>query len=298
MRQAKPAGTASKARYPITDRTHIMMLCQLTDLHIRAAGSLAYGRVDTHRFFTSAIDALNTLSPAPDAFLLTGDLTDYGRPEEYAVLAQGIARLGRPAYLLPGNHDDREAMRVAFPDHTYLHTQPAFVQYRVELEDFAVVALDTVVTGKSHGVLDGDRLAWLRDHLDHSTPTIIAMHHPPFITGIEGMDQVGLLEGASELETLLSKHHNIERIVCGHLHRSIQARFANTFASTCPGPAHQIALNLAPGAASAWNFEPPGYQLHAWQGGRLVTHTGVLGHFDGPYPFRNPVGALLNGSGE
>lgn len=275
-----------------------MMICQLTDLHIRAAGSLAYGRVDTHRFFTKAIDTLAALSPTPDAFLLTGDLTESGRPDEYAVLAQGLARLGKPAYLLPGNHDDRQTMRRAFPDHAYLHTDQTFLQYRIEFKDFAVVALDTVVPGKTHGVLDADRLAWLRDHLDHSTPTIIAMHHPPFITGIDGMDQVGLLEGTTELEALLSTHRNVERIVCGHLHRSIQARFANTFASTCPGPAHQIALNLEPDTASAWNFEPPGYQLHAWLGGRLVTHTGVLGQFDGPYPFRNPGGALLNGSSE
>jgi 3',5'-cyclic AMP phosphodiesterase CpdA len=275
-----------------------MMICHLTDLHIRAPGSLAYGRIDTHEFFTSAIDALVKLSPAPDAFLLTGDLTDYGRPEEYAALAQGLASLGRPAYLLPGNHDDREAMRMAFPNHTYLHNQAEFLQYRIELASFAVVALDTVVPGKPHGILDADRLSWLHDHLDHVTPTIIAMHHPPFVTGIEGMDQAGLLEGATELETLLSAHHNIERIVCGHLHRSIQARFANTFASTCPSPAHQIALNLEPGAASAWNFEPPGYQLHAWRGGRLVTHTGVLGHFEGPYPFRNPGSTLLNESPE
>jgi 3',5'-cyclic AMP phosphodiesterase CpdA len=272
-----------------------MILCQLTDPHIRAPGSLAYGRVDTNRFFDTAISELADLAPAPDAYLLTGDLTDFGRADEYATLANGVSRLGKPAYLLPGNHDERRAMRLAFPDLRYLRSEHDFLQYRIDFDGFALIALDTVVPEKSHGVLDTARLAWLADHLDQATPTIIAMHHPPFITGIQHMDRIGLLEGAAELEALLGRHRNIERIVCGHLHRSIQARFANTFASTCPSPAHQVALDLSPGGPSAWRFEPPGYQLHAWLDGRLVTHTGVFGNHAGPYPFHGPGGALLDG---
>lgn len=272
-----------------------MIICQLTDLHIRVHGSLAYGRVDTNRFFDSAIAELAHLKPAPDVYLLTGDLTDFGRADEYAVLAKGIARLGKPAYLMPGNHDERTAMRKAFPRAIYLQSDFPFLQYRADLGDTALIALDTVVPKGEHGVLDTERLDWLRDNLDQTTPTIIAMHHPPFTTGIEHMDRIGLLEGAAELEAILKGHHNIERILCGHLHRSIQARFANTFASTCPGPAHQVTLDLNPGGPSSYRMEPPGYQLHAWLDGRLVTHTGVFGEHAGPYPFHGPGGALLDG---
>ena len=272
-----------------------MILCQLTDLHIRAPGSLAYGRVDTNRFFDEAIAELTRLSPAPDAYLLTGDLTDFGRNDEYAALARGVARLGKPAYLLPGNHDERAAMRACFPDAPYLQRKLPWLQYRIDFDDFALIALDTLVPQESHGVLDAARLDWLADHLDDSTPTIIAMHHPPFATGIAHMDRIGLTKGAGELEALLREHRNIERIVCGHLHRSIQARFANTFASTCPSPAHQVALDLRPDGPSAYRMEPPGYQLHVWVDGRLVTHTGVFGQYAGPYPFHGAAGALLDG---
>lgn len=273
-----------------------MIICQLTDLHIRVPGSLAYGRVDTNAFFNAAVEELSQLQPAPDAYLLTGDLTDFGRADEYAQLVRGIERLGKPAYLLPGNHDDRVALRAAFPNHAHLHGDLPFIQYRIELGNLALVTLDTVVPEKPYGGLDAARLDWLRLNLDASTPTLIAMHHPPFSTGINHMDQIGLMQGASELEALLRGHHNIERIVCGHLHRSIQARFANTFASTCPSPAHQVSLDLRAGGPSAYHMEPPGYQLHAWRGDRLVTHTGVFGRYAGPYPFHDPSGALLDGS--
>ena len=273
-----------------------MILCQITDLHIRAPGRLAYGRVDTNGFFTSAIAQLAQLAPAPDAYLLTGDLTDFGHADEYAVLSDGIARLGKPAYLLPGNHDDRAAMRQAFREARYLQSDSPYLQYRIDLGGLALIALDTVVAHKAHGVLDAERLDWLRAHLDTSTPTVIAMHHPPFATGIAHMDQEGLLEGGAELESMLRRHHNIERVVCGHLHRSIQARFANTFASTCPSPAHQVTLDLNTDGPSSYRMEPPGYQLHLWRGGRLVTHTGVFGAYAGPYPFQEVGAALPDGT--
>ena len=274
-----------------------MILCQLTDLHLRPPGKMAYGRVDTNRCFAEAVDQLLKLQPAPDAYLLTGDLTDSGRADEYAVLADGIARLDKPVYLMPGNHDNCAGLRAAFPAHAYLaapadapaDAAPDCVQYRVDLDGTALIALDTVVPGQPHGALDAARLAWLAGHLDQTTPTIIAMHHPPFATGIAHMDRIGLMHGAAELEALMSKHHNIERVLCGHLHRSIQARFANTIASTCPSTAHQISLALAADAQSSYCLEPPGYQLHTWQGGRLVTHTGVFGDFAGPLPFRDPA---------
>jgi hypothetical protein len=33
-------------------------------------------------------------------------------------------------------------------------------------------------------------------------------------------------------------------------------------------------------------MEPPGYQLHLWSDGRLVSHTCAIGEYGGPYRFR------------
>jgi len=87
----------------------------------------------------------------------------------------------------------------------------------------------------------------------------------------------------------------VERVICGHLHRAIDVRFGGTLASTAPAPAHQVCLDLAPDAASAWTLEPPGFRVHAWSPttGRLVTHLAASGHFEGPYPFHDN-GALID----
>jgi 3',5'-cyclic AMP phosphodiesterase CpdA len=161
------------------------------------------------------------------------------------------------------------------------------VQYAIDEWPLRIVAIDTVIAGEDGGRLDAERLAWLEKilSLKRDKPTLLIMHHPPFSTLIGHMDQIGL-EGSDALARVIGRHPQVERVLCGHLHRPIQFRFAGTIASTCPSPAHQVALDLAPDAASAFRMEPPAFQLHAWrQGVGVVSHTAYIGDFAGPYPF-------------
>jgi 3',5'-cyclic AMP phosphodiesterase CpdA len=275
-----------------------MILCQITDLHIKPQRRLAYGIVDTATMLERCVEQILALPQAPDAVIATGDLVDLGRPEEYGLLRELLAPLldgpgARPLYLLPGNHDDRDALRRAFADHAYLRQWPPFVQYVIEDHPVRLVALDTVVPGQGGGALCAERLAWLDRTLCASTrPTIVALHHPPFATGIGHMDRIALAQ-ADALARVIERHPQVERVIAGHLHRSISARFAGTVASVCPSPAHQVALDLDPEAADRFVMEPPGFQLHHWNGDMLVTHTAAIGRHPGPYPFRE-AGRLID----
>lgn len=269
-------------------------LVQLTDPHIREPGRLAYGRIDTAPYLKRAVASVLRLRQQPDAVVITGDLSDFGRAAEYAHLAELLAPLAMPVYLMPGNHDDRDEMRRSFPGHGYLGAE-GFVQYSVKVGAIRLLTLDTVVPGHSHGTLCAQRLGWLEAQLDAARhePVVIAMHHPPFRTLIGHMDAIGLREGGPELEALVARHPNVERIVCGHVHRAIDVRFGGTIASVSPAPAHQVALDLQPDAPSAWMLDPPGFRIHAWDGERLVTHLAPSGEFEGPYPFHEN-GALID----
>ncbi len=268
---------------------NMTLLVQLSDLHIREPGKLAYGRLDTAPYLKRAVDSILRLPQQPHAVVITGDLTDFGRAAEYDHLRELLLPLPMPVYLMPGNHDDRDQMRRSFADHTYLG-EGGFIQFSVPVGGLQLIALDTVNTGASAGFLCAERLAWLARELQlHANkPVIVAMHHPPFQTLIGHMDAIGLLQGAQELEALIAQHPNVERIICGHLHRAIQVRFGGTMAATVPSPAHQVCLDLAPDAASLWALEPPGFGLHALPaGGRLVSHTVASEQHDGPFPFHD-----------
>lgn len=263
------------------------LLLQLSDLHIREPGRLAYGRIETAPYLRQAIATIGRLPQQADAVVITGDLTDFGRAAEYRHLRELLAPLRMPVYLMPGNHDDRDQLRQAFAEHAYLGVS-GFVQFSVAVGALQLIALDTVVPGASEGCLCAQRLQWLSEQLEanRGRPIVIAMHHPPFQTLIGHMDAIGLLEGAAELEALVAQHPNVERVICGHLHRAIQVRFGGTLAATLPSPAHQVCLDLAADAASSWTLEPPGFGLHALApGGRLVSHSVASGLFSGPFPF-------------
>lgn len=270
-----------------------MIIAQLSDTHIREPGQLAYQRVDTAAFLSVAIRTLMAQNPLPDVVVMTGDLVDFATPAEYQHLAELIRPLTMPVYLVPGNHDERDALRAAFPDHRYLPPQ-GFLQYAIDAGPVRLVALDTLVPGKGSGELCADRLAWLDRTLAAAPqhPTVVMMHHPPFKTGIAYMDGDGLAQREAFAE-VIARHPQVERIIAGHLHRPIQCRVGGTVASTCPSPAHQIHLDLLPSPDVMFRMEPPAFQLHVWLAGQgLVTHTVVIGDYDGPHPFRE-AGRLI-----
>jgi Icc protein len=271
------------------------IVAQVSDLHVKAAGKLTYRVVDAAAMLRECVTQLLSLPQRPDVVVFTGDLTDFGRAEEYAVLRELIAPLPMPVYLIAGNHDKRESLRKAFPEHRYLGDS-GFVQYAIESHPLRIIGLDTVVPGEPGGLLCDERLGWLDAQLaaQPDRPTLVLMHHPPFHTFIGHMDVQGL-EGIDAFAAVIRRHPQVERILCGHLHRAIEARFAGTIACTAPSPAHQVALDLADNAVPQFRMEPPAYKLHAWtpQAG-VISHTGYVGTFEGPYPFYDKDGRLID----
>lgn len=264
-----------------------MLIAQISDTHIKPDGQIAYRRVDTADFLAKAVAHLNALQPRPDLVLVTGDLVDAGAPVEYARLKALLAPLAMPFYLIVGNHDARDALRAAFTDHHYLPAD-GFVQYVIEDHPVRLIGLDTLVPGKGHGEMCATRLDWLEARLTESDrPTILFMHHPPFECGMAYMDGERLRGGADRLAAIVQRHPNIERVLCGHVHRSIQVRWAGTIAATAPSTAHQLTLDLDPAAPLTFKMDPPGALLHAWRpSSGLVSHISFIGDYDGPHRFR------------
>ncbi len=273
-----------------------MLIAQITDTHIKLPGQLAYGRVDTAAMLQRCVAELGALDPQPDLIVLTGDLVDFGQPAEYHHLRALLAPLQPPLVAIPGNHDERDAFRSAFADHAHLPAT-GFLQFSLERPGAAVrlVALDTLVPMEGRGELCASRLAWLDDALAEAPqrPTVVLMHHPPFVTGIDHMDRLGLT-GRSEFAEIVARHPQVELILCGHLHRNMQAQVGGRAAMTAPSTAHQVTLNLRENAPSSFRMEPAGYLLHHWHGSGFVTHHANVGPYPGPYPFHDSGGQLID----
>ena len=263
-----------------------MLIAQITDTHISTPGSVNDRYFRTPEHLERAVAHLNRLAPRPDVALATGDLVERGEPEEYARLRAILDRLSMPLYVIPGNHDSREGLARAFADRGYLPTDGGFLHYTVEEWPVRLIGLDTQVPGQPGGRLCAERLAWLDARLGEAAarPTVVFMHHPPFVTGLQAMDAMGL-EGKEELATVIRRHPQVERLVCGHVHRPMTRRFAGTVATTCPATAHQIALELPPTPRLSVVMEPPACMLHLWLSADagLVSHVSVIGEERPPF---------------
>lgn len=258
-----------------------MLVAQISDLHVVDADTEIDRVYATAHRVVLAVRHLNSLPRRPDAVILSGDLVDRGSASEYARLKSLLQPLTIPAYLMPGNHDHRDQMRASFPEHTYLPATGT-LSYTVEHLPVRFVMLDSWVPGQTHGLLGGEQLAWLDRTLSEqpTRPTVVAVHHPPAATGLKRMDRWNLQDSA-DFAAVIAKYGQVERVLCGHLHRPITARFAGTVLQSCPSTAHQIALDLSDNERFLdLVMEPPACLLHLWDGQSLVSHTSYIDPFE------------------
>lgn len=263
-----------------------LLIAQLSDLHIRPPGELYRSVADSNRALTNAIAHLHQLDRRPDLVVITGDLVDYGEPEEYANARALLAQLSIPYLVLPGNHDHREAFRAAFADHSYLPTKGP-LHYCVDDHPVRIVALDSCVPGQHYGDVDAAGLLWLQTTLQATPhkPTLVLLHHPPFVSGIAYLDEYAYRNPAP-LEAVLRTATHVEAVLCGHVHRPMVRRWAGTMVASCPSTTTEIALQLAPDAVPQSFIGPAACLLHLWHPTHgLVSHTSYIGTYPGPYPF-------------
>jgi len=253
-----------------------MLIAQITDMHVKTQGEMLAPGLDSYAGLAAALGRIGGLDPQPDLLVATGDLTADGKPEEYRALRDLLSSLSMPYLLLPGNHDIRENMREAFPDQPW--EDGRFLLSAVDDWPVRFIGLDSVVAGKPHGEICAGRRRWLDGKLAEAPdkPTIVMLHHPPFVTGIAYMDAMGLNDPAG-LGEVIARHNQVIRILCGHIHRPVQTLFAGTMASVAPATSFQVGLKLDQSQGILLTKEPPAFQLHRWTpAGGLVSHTAYV----------------------
>jgi 3',5'-cyclic-AMP phosphodiesterase len=243
------------------------LLAQLSDPHIGAD----WADADSVAGLTAAVESVRSMPAQPDAVLVSGDLADHAADAEYEQVLELLAPLQAPLYVLPGNHDDRRALRRHFgvPG---ADGEP--VQYSVDLGPLRLVVLDTTRPGEDPGALDTERLGWLDAELAAAphAPTLLAMHHPPLVTGVPALDDFGLpAADRRALGEVVERHRQVRRLVAGHVHRTMTGEFAGRAVLTVPSTYVQARLNFG-SEEDEWVAEPTGFALHSVLDGDLISH--------------------------
>ena len=256
---------------------------QLTDTHVVTRDTDEVLYVDNNARVAEAVVALNQEATPMSAVLATGDLTQWGSPAEFELLAELLAPLTMPVLPIPGNHDDRERMRNCFPEHPWADAE--HLSWTVVIDGVRIIGLDSTLPGEPGAAFDSNRERWLQEALaaTHEGPTILAIHHPPFVTGIEWMDAAGFV-GLDRFESVVRDSGAVDRIVCGHMHRQMSAVVGGVLAEVGPATAVHVALDLERGAPKRVIRDAPGYRIFRVDGSNIVGHVRSIA--TGETPFR------------
>ncbi|MEV0295913.1 metallophosphoesterase [Nocardia sp. NPDC050710] len=218
----------------------MILVAQVSDTHFDL-GARNAERVERVMSFLAG------LRRRPDAILVTGDITDSGKAEQYTQ-ARAALRTDIPVYAIPGNHDDRAHFR------TTLLGEPASdtpINHAHRVGELTVALLDSSVPGEAGGLLTDETYDWLHGVLATAPadgPVLLALHHPPQHLFSPVVDVIALAE-SGRLAALVANDERIVGVLTGHAHSAVATTFAGR------------PLRVAPSTASVlggeWELELP-----------------------------------------
>lgn len=158
--------------------------------------------------FKSIISEINN-NVNPAFSIITGDISDHGTPEQYALFLQDRTLFEKPVYTTPGNHDVRwwnANGKRTFSD----SVGPLYQSFDYNGVHF--VLLDSTVNFELDGKINKAQLDWLKDDLasiSADMPVIMFAHHP-FKINNNVTARHELLDAV--------KGHNVIAYMSGHVH--------------------------------------------------------------------------------
>ena len=262
-------------------------IIQITDTHVVVPPIKVSKRIESADLLKQAVANIKENLPKlgqVDAIIATGDISDNGTTDSYALFRELIAPLELPFYVIPGNHDRRESMREVFADQSYIPASGP-LNWSVTIKGLNLIGLDTLVEGQGAGALTAQTLDYLESELSNcgDTPTWVAMHHPLFSSGIRFMDAIGL-SGVGALVDVINASTADVRIICGHVHSVMIGAVGRASAIASPATCSTFAADFRRDAPVGFMSAPGGFMVHDWDGTFRSIHVGAV-QGTGPRPF-------------
>lgn len=185
----------------------LFRFAQISDIHLIEPGSEAPLRTVLARI----------QQERPDFVLFSGDETENGSAEQYALFLECLQKLDLPYHILPGNHDLGNAGMSQWYQERFGALNTAW-----EIGGCCCLTLDTTnddpVPGNWHGRVEAPALEWLRDTLEAippEKPLLLFTHH-----GLVGRQEDLTLDVVNAEEVL--SYFQGRRLIAGfngHAHR-------------------------------------------------------------------------------
>jgi len=205
--------------------------------------------------FSALHDQLNHVRDEADVFVLAGDLTNYGRPEEMEPLLNVLVRLRLPTIAVLGNHDyesgrENDLMRMLTQEGVKVLDGSAY-----ERDGVGFAGTKGFIGGFGRGVLtafgEPEVKTFVRASIDEALKLeravsqlrtrkrVIVLHYSPIAGTVDGeAPEIYPFLGTSRLAEVVDRH-GADLVLHGHAHNG-----------TCDGkttggiPVHNVAITL------------------------------------------------------
>lgn len=234
-------------------------ILHLSDTHVSATGVDMDG-VDA---IASLERLLHDVSQVPDLDLVvvSGDIADDGSAAGCNAVVERVgafaAARGVPHVYCTGNHDDRTAFRNALgsghlnadgTDRGELSDPDGDLRAAVShIDGLRIITLDSLVPGKTHGIVDGSQLEWLSSLLASRAErgTVLVFHHPPLrLPSVPYVADV-VLQNIEDLEEVV-RGSDVRAVLTGHLHFQLSGFLAGVPVWVTPGIVTRIDTTAQP----------------------------------------------------
>ncbi len=249
-----------------------MIIAQISDTHLAVPPVKGADRAGD---LAKVIDDIMERRKRPDVVIHTGDASNYGRVEEYALLREHMERLPMPWFVAPGNRDSALHMRESFGDLGWFgeaEDPHAPLHYAIEDFDVRIVVFDSTDSKMTNmGRADTARLRDLSALLERGEgrPTVLAMHHPPFVIRASRYPhQYADWPEALRLAALVRRRGCVRLVLTGHSHRLAESHIGNAPAFTMPS----VATDLRVGEFRTALGRHPVYMLYDLDDDGVLVH--------------------------
>src|SRR5581483_2326667 len=219
-----PAAKTAALRFPAHGGSEagVMRIAATADLHFTPAR------------YSALHDQLNRVRDEADVFVLAGDLTNYGRPEEMEPLLNVLVRLRLPTIVVLGNHDyesghEADLMRMLTNEGIKVLDGSAY-----ERDGVGFAGTKGFVGGFGRGVLtafgEPEIKTFVRASIDEALKLeravsqlrtkkrVIVLHYSPVAATIEGeAPEIYPFLGTSRLAEVVDRH-GADLVLHGHAH--------------------------------------------------------------------------------
>ncbi len=257
--------------HPMAD---VLRVAQLSDTHFLEHGTDPEGGhgYDTSEAFDAVVDDLR--GRELDLVVVTGDIADHGRAEQYEIAVAAFARLPCPVFACPGNHDFDSSFRSTFrAPGLFVPRVTQHGPWSFVYADSNAGAMDADDTGRlvdppgeyrlhGNGSLGAAESAWLRTAtVGHDADHVFVwLHHPPD-------PDVPLTNDpayTAEWEAVVANRPKVRGFGGGHTHVPSLYEFAGRPVFVAPSLKNNFDL-----LASTWL--PPGYRTYEFGTDGTVT---------------------------